>query len=283
VVLLTFTVDTVTHTIDLPAYPYAIASGPDGNLWVSAADSVLRVTPAGDITSFPVPHSTSESSITFGSDGNLWLAPIGEVARVTLAGSVSEFLLPINDHYVYRITSGPDGNLWFTQTDSTKGTYQAIGRMTTSGVLTEFDPFPPGSLPYGITPGVDGNLWLTEINAGKVARMKTDGTITEFALQSTASRPFEIISGPDGNLWATERGTNSVARITTSGVVTEFRDSPQHCSASRRALTVGCGSQKAVPAKSARLAARGSSISSSCRAQHAFRCGSRQAPTATSG
>jgi streptogramin lyase len=221
VVLLTFSIDTVTRSFDLPSSPYAIASGPDGNLWVSAG-SLLRVTPAGAITSFPVPPSNSESSITFGSDGNLWLAPPGEVVRVTLAGSVSEFLLPMNDHYVYRIASGPDGNLWFTQNDSTTGTYQAIGRMTTSGVLTELQPFTPGSLPYGITTGADGNLWLTEINAGKVARMTTGGAVTEFALQSTASRPFEIISGPDGNLWVTERGTNSLARITTSGVVTEF-------------------------------------------------------------
>ncbi|HTA90175.1 MAG TPA: hypothetical protein VK745_11380 [Polyangiaceae bacterium] len=221
VVLLTFTVDTVTRSFDLPSSPYAIASGPDGNVWVSTASLLLRVTPAGDITSFPIPTTDGESSITFGSDGNLWLGPPGEVARITVGGSVSEFLLPMN-HYVYRITSGPDGNLWFTQNDSTTGTYQAIGRMTPSGVLAEFDPFTPGSVPYGITTGADGNLWLTELNVGKVARMKTDGTVTEFALQSAATRPFEIISGSDGNLWVTERGTNSVARVTTSGVVTEF-------------------------------------------------------------
>jgi virginiamycin B lyase len=226
VVLLTFAIDTVTRTFDLPSSPYAIASGPDGNLWASASSLLLRVTPAGEITSFPIPGSTSQSSITFGSDGNLWLAPPGEIARVTLAGSVSEFLLPMNDHYAYRITSGPDGNLWFTQNDSTNGTYQAIGRMTPSGVLTELDPFAPGNLPYGITAGPDGNLWLTELNVGKVARMTTTGTVTEFALQSAATRPFEIISGPDGNLWVTERGTNSVARITTSGVVTEFPGLP---------------------------------------------------------
>ncbi len=222
VVLLNLSVDTVVRGFDLPTSPYAIASGPDGNLWVSSAASVLRVTPAGDITSFPVPNSSSVSSITFGPDGNLWLAPTGEIARLTLAGSVSEFLLPANDHYAYRIASGPDGNLWFTQNDSTAATYQAIGRMTPAGVLTELDPFTPGSRPYGITAGADGNLWLTELEAGKVARMTTGGTVTEFPLQSAASRPFEIISGPDGNLWVTERGTNSVARVTTSGVVTEF-------------------------------------------------------------
>jgi virginiamycin B lyase len=186
VVLLTFAIDTVTRTFDLPSSPYAIASGPDGNLWASASSLLLRVTPAGEITSFPIPGSTSQ----------------------------------------YRITSGPDGNLWFTQNDSTNGTYQAIGRMTPSGVLTELDPFAPGNLPYGITAGPDGNLWLTELNVGKVARMTTTGTVTEFALQSAATRPFEIISGPDGNLWVTERGTNSVARITTSGVVTEFPGLP---------------------------------------------------------
>ena len=225
-VLLTFTVDTVTQSFDVPGYPQGIASGPDGNIWV-ATSSLFRVTTAGVITSFPVPTPALGSSITFGADGNLWMVAAGEIVRVTLTGSVAEFLLPVSSHYVYRITSGPDGNLWFTQHDSNTGAYRAVGRMTPSGVLTEFDPFAAGSVPYGITAGVDGALWLTENGANKVARMKTDGTVTEFALQRPNSHPSEIVSGADGNLWITERGNNGtafLARVTTSGVVTEFPD-----------------------------------------------------------
>jgi len=225
-VLLTLTVDTVTQSFDLPGSAQAIASGPDGNLWVTAS-SLLRVTTAGDFTSVPAPAPTPGSSITFGSDGNLWMAAAGEIVRVTLSGAVTEFPLPVSSHYLYRITSGPDGNLWFTQNDSKTGAYQAVGRMTPSGVLTEFDPFAPGITPYGIIAGADGNLWLTEIRGNKLARMKTDGTITEFPLQRPNSRPYEIISGPDGNLWITEllnNGTAALARVTTSGVVTEFPD-----------------------------------------------------------
>src|SRR5690349_12794015 len=52
----------------------AITAGPDGNLWFTLADDQIgRITPAGQVTAFPVPQSPfGPESITSGPDGNLW-------------------------------------------------------------------------------------------------------------------------------------------------------------------------------------------------------------------
>lgn len=71
------------HELDEPT---GIASGPDGNLWVTAVnDRVARVTPAGAITSFTLPSPGGRPTrITAGPDLDLWLTQISakRVARI---------------------------------------------------------------------------------------------------------------------------------------------------------------------------------------------------------
>ncbi len=52
------------------------------------------------------------------------------------------------------ITTGPDGNLWFTEQAG------GIGRMTPKGSLTQYSI--GGTNPDGITVGPDTNLWFVE-------------------------------------------------------------------------------------------------------------------------
>src|SRR5689334_18407534 len=56
--------------------PQAIAKGPDGNLWVTEVlkHKIVRITPAGAITEFPVPSKTVGviQGIAAGPDGNVW-------------------------------------------------------------------------------------------------------------------------------------------------------------------------------------------------------------------
>jgi streptogramin lyase len=110
------------------------------------------------------------------------------------------------------ITSGPDGNLWFTEA------FGQTGRITTSGVISEL----PGGGGSSITRGPDGNLWFTVPQGNEIVRITTAGVLTEFFLPSFNTLPSTITSGPDGNLWFTESEGNKIGRITTSGVITEF-------------------------------------------------------------
>jgi streptogramin lyase len=79
------------------------------------------------------------------------------------AAQIMEFPIPTLNSNPDGITAGPDGALWFTETDGNK-----IGRITTSGVITEF-PIPTSdSQPSSITVGPDGALWFTEFGANQI-------------------------------------------------------------------------------------------------------------------
>src|SRR5262245_14573066 len=82
--------------------PQGIAAGSDGNLWVTLVikkPGVLRVTPSGQVTEFPVPTAKVGvlQGIAPGSDGNLWITSREEnsLRKITVAGQFDgEFKIP---------------------------------------------------------------------------------------------------------------------------------------------------------------------------------------------
>ena len=127
---------------------------------------------AGTITEFPTPTGSSDPiGITTGPDGNLWFTAGTDIGRITTAGSFTGFPVPQALGEPQFITAGPDGNLWFTYEDSTTNV-SAIGRITTSGKITLTSTPTASSLPTDITAGPDGAMWFTE-GAGKVGRITT--------------------------------------------------------------------------------------------------------------
>src|SRR3954449_13618595 len=78
------------------------------------------------------------------------------------------------------ITTGPDGNLWFT------GAPNVIGRLTPTGVVDTFTA--SGLLHAGlITASQDGNLWFT--STGSIGRITPAGVITLFT-DPSLGEPF---------------------------------------------------------------------------------------------
>ncbi len=151
----------------------------------------------------------------------LAMAIIGVDPSGAAPGDITEFPLPTSpgptDQNPVDITSGPDGNLWFTEFSGNR-----IGGITPAGVITRF-PLPnPTSAPYEITIGPDGNMWFTEFTGNRIGRITPGGTITEFPLPNPNSVPLGITSGSDGNLWFTEDNGNRIGRISPAGTITEF-------------------------------------------------------------
>jgi streptogramin lyase len=189
----------------------------------------------------PAKRSTSRRFVLVGlaglvivalASGIVWLtthqaSPTGGSPAALMGGSpaatssgITEFPLPAGAG-PSGITAGPDGNLWFTEFNSS-----TIGRISPSGKITEF-PLPagagPSGGPSGIAKGPDGNLWFTEYDGNLIGRISPDGIITEFPpLKIGNSQPVGIVAGPDGNLWFTEQGSNKIGRISPSGTITEF-------------------------------------------------------------
>jgi streptogramin lyase len=190
--------------------------------------------------------------------GALWFACPALAQQVTEFGTVPSSNVS-GGGLPRAIVAGPDGNLWFTQTNGrigqmtptgsvtifsaglsgvgavvcitvgpdgnlwfTENTADKIGMITPAGVVTEL-PITPGAGAYGIVAGPDGNLWFVENLAGNIGRLTVNGTLTEFSAGITpGAQPVGIAVGADGNLWFTELRSNKIGRITTGGVVTEF-------------------------------------------------------------
>jgi len=170
---------------------------------------------------------------------------------------LKQFKTPTVNSQPREIVRGPDGNMWFTESNvgqiarvnasgkitefvvPTRGTQPSeivagvddgalwfteisgpiIGRVTTAGVFTEF-PF-PGSVPQGIAFGLDRNLWITD-QQGLIWRMTPAGAFASFAIPTPDSNPIGITLGPDGNMWFAEFNTNLIGRITPNGIIDEF-------------------------------------------------------------
>jgi streptogramin lyase len=168
-------------------------------------------------TLFPVTRLTPSDSpylfhITTGPDGNLWFTDLDRVGRMTPTGDSQEFVMPGS---INGIAGGPDGNLWITDQ-----TNNIVGRVTSQGMQREF-PHVAGrpSGPGGIVSGPDGYLWFTDFD--RIGKMTTSGSLIEFPVATPVPYATAIVVGADGNLWFTEQ-VGKIGRITTAGLVTEF-------------------------------------------------------------
>jgi streptogramin lyase len=112
--------------------PYGIANGPDGNLWIVGygSNTIDVMSTSGTLLQqYPVPvpsgigGGAQLTDITVGSDQNLYFTEqIGNIGRITSSGQVT--IMPVSTTVQtvpgasgpqpLAITSGPDGNIWFT-------------------------------------------------------------------------------------------------------------------------------------------------------------------------
>jgi streptogramin lyase len=137
--------------------------------------------------------------------------------RCLMTAAITEFPVP-SGNSPFGVTSGPDGNIWFTEKAG------QIGMMNpTTHAISEF-PIPTSSgTPTGIAAGPDGNLWFTESTGNQIGMINPiTHNVTEFPIRANAN-PSSIVAGPDGNLWFTETGVNRVGYINpTTDAVTDF-------------------------------------------------------------
>jgi streptogramin lyase len=213
-------------------YPVAlgITAGPDGNVWFTDFDNnvVGKITPKGKITEMPFPNIGAPNGITTGPDGNLWICEEGAlqgnhnvpgaIVKLTVAGKFTSYPLTPMDWTTAPefITTGPDGNLWFTEQDRT-GVPFHVEKITTAGAITSY-ALPASAEPtYQLTVGADANLWVTE-ELIWVDRVTTGGTITRYRMPqppgtSLQAQPRGIASGPFEHLYFVETSTGSIGLL----------------------------------------------------------------------
>jgi virginiamycin B lyase len=146
--------------------PSDITSGPDGNLWVTSALGIARVTPAGAITQLRFSDASvfPLQSIVTGPDGNLWFAQSGrnEIGRLSVSGAFSEVPTTVAVG-ASLLTPGPGGTVWFSEASS------GLGRITPDGVATDIRVGVP--IITGLVQGPDGAMWFADDNGGSIGRL----------------------------------------------------------------------------------------------------------------
>src|SRR5918994_1893475 len=245
--------------------PFSITNGSDGNRWFVEGnnDSVLQspavgqITPAGEITEFPVNCSfCSLSDIVQGPQDILYFTSNDPIlGRITTSGV---FLEPIpmpesdvlaGDLAVHGddiwITDFNNDSLWrynvtggqFTQFPVPEPADVAVdsgGRVWFTAPLApagigELTPAtgavtmtPTQLTPHQLTVASDGDIWFTARFTQGVGELDPDtNTVREFPLTNVG--PEGIAASSDGSVWFTQSTKGNIARITDAGVITESK------------------------------------------------------------
>ena len=127
---------------------------------------------------------------------------------------ITEFPVPTSGGEPNGITSGYDGNMWFTETNANK-----IASVSPSGQITEFSIETAATEPGDVVLGPDKNLWFTEPGLGRIGRFTPgapwDEQFTWFAgLESKISRAVGIAVGSESSLFYTDAGSQKIGWIT---------------------------------------------------------------------
>jgi streptogramin lyase len=163
--------------------PTGITVGPDGNIWYvewgqpagGQSPSVGRMKTNGTgVKEFDVGFGTFSNSfgIESGADGNIWFADPQRhrIGRIATNGTGQTFFTTGLTGDPITIIAGPDGNLYFGETQG------RVGRITTAGVITEFGiPGAEGTSNFpvlGLTVGPDGNIWFANDAHAQIGRLK---------------------------------------------------------------------------------------------------------------
>ena len=174
------------------SFPYNIAAGPDGNVYFT------EQTPnnIGEFVNFGGGEAIGEDPITYPPTD----------------GSSSAY-------GAWGITSGPDGNLWFTESHSPEDV-SFVGNITTNGTISAFSTGFTRN-PTGITAAPDGNLWFAEPGTNTIGNIlpTSTSTVNHYNIPTASSGAGSITLGSDGNLWFTESAVSQIGVITTGGTV----------------------------------------------------------------
>lgn len=146
-------------------------------------------------------------------------ATTGRGLHPNIANAITELPVPQASSGPTDVTTGPDGNVWFTEYYR-----NSIGVVTVATKkIKHYHIATTLARPVHITTGPDGNLWFTESIGNKIGKITPAGVITDYALNIPKSDPIGIVSGPGGLLWITEFDANRLASISpTTGAITGY-------------------------------------------------------------
>lgn len=192
-----------------------IALGGDGNIWFVESTHIGRLTPAGNLTEYPVPRTQGESGLTWGIGNLVWFRTQTALASLDPnTGDVKTYGAPMID-CGGALVSAPDGSLWYL--------IQSTGHVTlvhykpeTQKAITYAAPvrFLPYGSPAGLAFDADGSLWYTAQHLNQTFPYRVTGggfvrfnvrtkTFTTYVAPQGYAWSWDIAFGPNGQIWGT--------------------------------------------------------------------------------
>lgn len=182
-----------------------IVAGPDGNMWVTTqTNSVVRITPAGATTAFPL--AAAAHGITVGPDGNLWASQdVGIVKIDPATGTATPTAIACGG--CRGITTGPDGRIWTVGTNKLVSVNPANTADNTTTAITTANA-------KGMTTDSNGLLWFADGTEVRSTTVAVPATITDYEVGGGVQ---DVEAGPNGQVAYANAGNNEVGLITAGG------------------------------------------------------------------
>ncbi len=220
--------------LPLAGTPTGITVGPDGNVWVSTATSILRTTPQGATTTFTagIEPDSLINDLAAGPDGRLWFSDQGNsvIGRITTDGAVSVFRTEnVNmpgglGSPPKAIAVGPDSNFAYFGRSSDDLIADVVGLVSPAAVPTG-TPLPASNLTTS-----SGTLSVAVNPEGAETSVRFDyGTTTAYGRSSESfSLGAEIVPQlVTANVTDLEPKRTYYFRVVASNRMGEWMSSPQ--------------------------------------------------------
>jgi streptogramin lyase len=211
---------------DFTGYPFSIAPGANGAMYVTDAQSIDRITAAGVITKFGLPSANGLPAaygvpLNIASDGagSLWFTEqvSDQIGRLWPDGHVSEQAVPGTFGALAGITAGPQHQIWFTDVDNSR-----IGEVDTAGGISMRALPEDDAYAVGVAAGSKGDVWLAENHQDEMVRLSPDGRFSTYPLPTLDTGLSSVAIGPRDTVWFTEATANHVGRIDQYGHIREY-------------------------------------------------------------
>jgi virginiamycin B lyase len=203
-----------------------ITTGPDGNLWVTATNKVVKIPPSAPTggTATTINEIGTPQGITTGPDGNLWTASDTHLIRIppSAPSTYAHFdgvLFSARD-----IAAGGNGQVWVA--DRGIGGTPRIASFTTAGVpvATYYATSSTGG-PMAVAAGPGTQMAFSDplTSPQEVGRITPGGTAQRSPTPDGLGDPTGVVFGNDGAYWFARFGDSDLLRLTPTGQQTTLK------------------------------------------------------------
>lgn len=208
--------------------PVGIVAGPDGNMWATQTNAIVKFSPANPAgaTKTTINQIGSSKGIVVGQDGNLWTGSDANVIRIPPGNPGGFTVIPSNvpNFSARETTSSSDGTIWVANGEGNTPGVLPVSLAGTAGTMVAAST--TGQV-NGVAAGPGGQIAYTQPNADpqRMGLINAGALAAPFLFPAPAD-PNGIVFGQDGAYWVAQSNPSVVGRFTTDGVHSKFADMP---------------------------------------------------------